>query len=90
MGYPRLIVYLANDGILQDWDDFYLLEMSGLLQLVSLGTPIKYEEILGNSWGLEDGQNEGRKMIRGHSAAQCDCEESPAVEDLREGYYTLR
>lgn len=37
---------------------------TGLLWLALLGTPIKYEETLGNSWGLEDGQNEGQAVIR--------------------------
>lgn len=36
---------------------------TGLLWLALLGTPIKYEEVFGNSWGLEDGQNEGQAVI---------------------------
>lgn len=34
-----------------------------LLWLVLLGTLIKYEETLDNSWGLKDGQNGGQAGI---------------------------
>lgn len=38
--------------------------MIAFLWLVSHGTPIKYAETLGNSWGLKDAQNQSWEINR--------------------------